>query len=248
MKKIVFMGAKEIGLLCFRELLFKHLNEECEIIGVLTRSTKLDGKQSIEELCNLHNINLLSSLDDYLTLQSVDITISVQHNEILKKDHIQKASEIAVNLHLAPLPEYRGCNQFSFAIIDAAKWFGATIHEINEGVDSGDILFENRFLIDDKDYWVYELYDKTVIEGAKLFSNSIHKLIKGEYKRQPQIELVEERGTSIHYRKEINTIKKIDLSWDEDKISRHIRGTYMPGFSPPFTNIGGERVNFKIEK
>lgn len=242
------MGAKEIGLLCFKELLEKHLKDKCEIVGVLTRSTKLDGLESIEELCNLHNIKLLSSLEDYLTLPQVDITISVQHNEILKKEHIQKAEEIAVNLHLAPLPEYRGCNQFSFAIIDGAKWFGATIHEINEGVDNGDILFETRFRIDDKDYWVYELYHKTVREAAKLFSDSLQKLIEGEYKGQPQIGLIEERGSSIHYRKEIDTIKKIDLSWGKEKISRHIRGTYMPGFPPPFTLIGGKKVNFIIEE
>ena len=242
------MGAKEIGLFCFKELLEKHLSYKCKIIGVLTRSTKLDGKESISDLCNHHNIKLLSSFEDYLTLPKVDITISVQHNEILKKEHIEKAQEIAVNLHLAPLPEYRGCNQFSFAIIDEAKWFGVTIHEINEGVDSGDILFESRFLMDDKDYWVSELYDKTVKEGGELFSNSLTKLINGDYKRKPQIELIEERGTSIHYRKEIDDIKNIDLTWEADKIRRHIRGTYMSGFPPPFTIIDGKQVNFNIEE
>lgn len=248
MKQVVFMGAKEIGLLCFKALLKKHLNEECEITGVLTRSTKLDGEESIENLCNQHNIELLSSLDEYLTLPKVDITISVQHNEILKKKHIEKANDIAVNLHLAPLPEYRGCNQFSFAIIDEAKWFGATIHEINEGVDSGDILFEKRFRMDGRNYWVSELYDKTVREGDELFSDSLTKLINGDYKRKPQVELIEERGTSIHYRKEINDIKNINLAWGADKISRHIRGTYMPGFPPPFTILDGKKVNFNIEE
>lgn len=248
MKRIVFMGAKEIGLLCFKVLLEKHLNGECEIIGVLTRLTELDGNESIGELCNRHKIRLLSSLDNYLSLTKVDITVSVQHNEILKKQHIEKAKEIAVNLHLAPLPEYRGCNQFSFAIIDEAKWFGATIHEINEGVDSGDILFENRFRIDNRDYWVSELYDKTVKTGVKLFTNTLVRLIEGEYCKKPQSELIEERGSSIHYRKEIDDIKKIDLDWDAKKIDRHIRGTYMPGFPPPFTIIRGKRVNFQIEK
>lgn len=248
MKQIVFMGAKKIGLQCFRKLLEKHLSGECEIIGVLTRPTKLDGEESVGNLCKHHNIKLLSSLDEYMALSNVDITISVQHNEILKKEHIVKAKEIAVNLHLAPLPEYRGCNQFSFAIIDEAKWFGATIHEINEGVDSGDILYESRFRIDDRDYWVSELYDKTVKEGTKLFTNTLQKLIEGEYKKKPQSEFIEERGLSIHYRKEIEDIKKIDLNWDAKKIERHIRGTYMPGFPPPFTTIGGKRVNFKTEE
>ena len=248
MKKVVFMGAKKIGLLCFKELLEKHLNGNCEIVGVLTRSTKLDGEESIENLCNQHNIHLLSSLDDYLTLPKVDIMISVQHNEILNKEHIEKAQDIAVNLHLAPLPEYRGCNQFSYAIIDNAKWFGATIHEINVGIDSGDILFENRFRIDDKDYWVSELYEKTVKEASNLFSDTLQDLIDGKYKKKPQAELVEERGTSIHYRKEINDIKKIDFGWDAEKINRHLRGTYMLGFQPQFTLVGGKKVNFNLDE
>ncbi len=238
------MGAKQIGFLCFSELLKKHLNNECEIIGVLTRTTPLDSKKSIQSVCLDHKIKLLSSLDEFLELPHVDITISVQHNEILKKEHISKAKDISVNLHLAPLPEYRGCNQFSFAIIDEAKWFGATIHEINEGIDSGDIIFEERFNISDKKYWVSELYDKTIDKAVGLFSSSIDPLLSGNYQKKPQSEMEDERGTSIHFRKEIDDIKQIDLNWSKNKIEKHIRGTYMKGFSPPYTYINGEKVNF----
>lgn len=67
--------------------------------------------------------------------------------EILNAEHIGHAKNIALNLHMAPLPEYRGCNQFSFAIADNKKEFGTTIHKMDTGIDHGNILFEKRFPI-----------------------------------------------------------------------------------------------------
>ncbi|WP_445665621.1 formyltransferase family protein [Fodinibius sp. AD559] len=246
MKKIAFLGAKKIGYKCFKSLLDLHIDGLCKIVGVISRSTRLDTEETIFDLCEKYGINCLTSLDEYLDLPEVDITISVQHDEILKKKHIEKASEIAVNLHLAPLPEYRGCNQFSFAIIDEAKWFGATLHEMNENIDAGDILFEERFRIDDKKYWVKELYDETIKVGAELFDKKVEKFLRDQYKRKSQKDLVGERKSSIHFRDEIQEIKKIDLNWERDKIDRHIRATSMPGFEPPFTFIEGKKVHFKI--
>ena len=46
----------------------------------------------------------------------------------------------------------------------------------------------------------------------------------------------------LHYRNEINKLKRIDLSWDTDKINRYIRATSMNGFEPPFTVIGGKKI------
>ncbi|MBK8684503.1 MAG: hypothetical protein IPN26_05660 [Bacteroidetes bacterium] len=72
----------------------------------------------------------------------MDFLISVQYHQILNERHIQKARTLAINLHMAPLPEYRGCNQFSFAILDQYPEFGTTLHVMDERIDHGDILFE----------------------------------------------------------------------------------------------------------
>lgn len=245
MKKVVFLGAKKIGYECFKSLLEAHRKNKCEIVGVITRPTKLDGEETISDLCEKHNLCSLESLDEFLELPEVDITISIQHNQILSAKHINKASDVTINLHLAPLPEYRGCNQFSFAIIDEANWFGVTIHEINEEIDSGDILFERRFKIDNKDYWVKELYDKTIKAGSELFGKNIKDLLNSNYTKTTQKSLVKDRGTSIHYRNEIKEIKNIDLGWDKEKIERYVRATSMPGYEPPYTIINDRKVYFK---
>jgi methionyl-tRNA formyltransferase len=247
MTRVVFMGAKTVGARCFQILLRVAREETVEIAGVLTRPTKLDRGLSVDELCEALDIPQLESLDEYLALPSVDVAISVQHDQILKTPHLQKPSDLAVNLHMAPLPEYRGCNQFSFAILDEADWFGATLHVMSEDVDAGDILAERRFRIPDN-CWVKELYDRTVDASVKLFEESISDLLNGQYTRTPQEDLVDERGTSYHYRDEIEEIKHIRLHWKEERIQRHIRATAMPGFEPPYTEIDGRRVHLRPEQ
>jgi methionyl-tRNA formyltransferase len=242
MKKIVFLGAKEIGYECLNSIIKFSETLDFEVVGVLTN--KRGAK--IKDLCNKNGIKLLESLEDYLDLEQIDITISIQYHEILKKIHIDKAEEIIVNLHMAPLPEYRGCNQFSFAIIDKIDFFGTTIHRLEEGIDSGGIISEKRFKIDD-DIWINELYNKTFIKSIELFNETFPLLISGNYSVIPQYKYFGKRTTSLHLRKEIFDIKKIDLSWSKEKIERHIRASYMPGFEPPFFLLNDKKVHFKLE-
>jgi methionyl-tRNA formyltransferase len=128
MKKVLFLGSKNIGLECLKTLHKKRRHYNYEITGALTNKR---GKKIID-FCNTNNIRLIENLNDILNDTKFDIGISVQYHKILKIKHIKRAKEIMLNLHMAPLPEYRGCNQFSYAIIDKLNFFGSTIHEINE--------------------------------------------------------------------------------------------------------------------
>jgi len=80
-----------------------------------------------------------------------------------------------------------------------------------------------------------------------LFQESLPRIISGEYELVPQASLLSERKTSIHYRKDINDLKKIDLSWTKEKIERHIRATYMPGFEHPFAIANKKKIYFDKE-
>ena len=242
MKKVVFLGSKNIGYECLKHLYNNKNNLNVELIGVLTN---VRGKKVIE-YCRGKSIMVIDGLDKFLKINSCDIAISVQYHEILKKNHIQKAKDIIVNLHMASLPEYRGCNQFSFAIINGDNVFGTTIHRLEEGIDSGAIMFEKRFPIP-KDCWVEELYQITFDKSVELFKESLPRLISGHYKFRPQKSFLDKRTTSLHFRKEIEELKKIDLSWSKDRIVRHIRATYMPGFEPPYTIINNQKVYFRKE-
>lgn len=238
---LLFLGSKPIGYHCLQYLLQNRENLQLNIVGLMTNDNPVFSKSlSLKSLADEYQIPCIQSLDE---LPEVDLIYSVQYHEILKATHIAKAKKIALNLHMAPLPEYRGCNQFSFAIADEQKEFGTTIHKMHTGIDDGDILFEHRFPIPEN-CWVEDLYQLTYEASLTLFKNTIQQILLGEYTLISQQNLLQQRSTSIHYRNEINHLKEIDLSWDKEKIARHIRATYMPGFEPPYTMIGNEKIYF----
>ncbi len=242
MKSIVFLGAKTIGSYCLQYLQDHRKELDIEVIAVgIGQASKAHQKSDLQLIAEKHQIPILQNLND---LPECDFILSVQYHKILKANHIAKARQLAINLHMAPLPEYRGCNQFSFAILDEAETFGTTLHQLEVGIDSGAILAEKRFPIPNG-CWVQDLYQLTLTASRQLFAESIADILQGNYKPIPQSELIEARGTSYHFRKEINDIKKINLNWSAEKIERHIRATYFPPFEPPYVMIGEEKVYFR---
>ena len=241
---IVFLGSKPIGYECFNYLISQKEKLNLNIMGLLTQSRKEFGNaHDLTALAAENNIPLINSLEE---LPVCDILYSVQYHQILKVHHITKASQIAVNLHMAPLPEYRGSNQFSFAILDGKKEFGTTIHQIDPRIDHGGILFARRFPIPEN-CWVNDLYKTTFDESLSLFQETLEKIVTGNYEPIPQEGLTAKYGTSLHFRSEMSQIKVIDLSWEQDKIEKHIRASSMPGFEPPYCIIGGQKVYFSTK-
>lgn len=246
-KQVIFLGARRAGLECLN-ILGQYCNEENhEITGALFSGANKNMKKKFKYVCKKYDIDVLKELPKAENISKNDIMLSVQHDSIVPQKVLSEVSEVSVNLHMAPLPEYRGCNQFSFAIIDNADIFGTTFHVMDPEVDSGDIIFERRFSVPKK-CWVKDLYDITTHESVIMFKNKIGNIIEGRYSKTPQKKLIEERGTSYHYRKEIEDIKEINLSWSKERIQRHIRATSMPGYPPPYTIVDGRKVSLKLRK
>ena len=244
--KIVFLGTKEIGSTCFHHLINCRDQLDYEITAVLTNDRQLNtNSETVVELAKTHQIPIIPNLSEFLKLDTFDIAISIQYHAILDKIHLDKAKRFNVNLHMAPLPEYRGCNQFSFALINDDAEFGTTLHLMDEGIDSGDIIAQRRFPIP-SNFFINELYELTFQESLKLFKETLPKLISGDFSTYPQSSFANKKP-EIHYRSEIHKIKEISPNWESGKIIRHIRACAMPGFSPPFMKVGNKKITFTIE-
>lgn len=242
--KIVFLGSKPIGYACLTALLTRQQELDLEILAVGSRQrTEFDPEKDPGALARSKGIPLLSSLEE---LPECDFIISVQHHEILKKRHLQKARKIAINLHLAPLPEYRGCNQFSFAIMNEEQQFGVSLHRMDDRIDHGPVLFESRFRIPDN-CWVEELYNLSVEKGLELFKSSLPRLIQGNY-MIPARSKQTETPSRLYFRSDIHALQEIDLNSDPHTIEKQIRATSMPGFPAPFCKINGEKISFQREQ
>lgn len=243
-KKIIFLGSKPIGYECLSYLISQQQALNIEIAGVLTQQrVEFGSRHNLVTLAKEHHIPVLGGLAE---MPECDVLYSVQYHEILKGEHINKARQIAVNLHMAPLPEYRGSNQFSFAIIERKTEFGTTIHKMDTRIDHGDILFQKRFPIP-ANCWVNDLYKLTYNASLHLFRQTLGHIISGQYQPLAQHLLEHKYGTSLHLRNEMKDLKIIDLNWGDEKIDRYVRATSMPGFEPPYCIIGGEKVYFSKE-
>ena len=84
MKKIVFLESKKIGYECLNYLYAKQQVLQYEIVGVLTNQRG----EEVKKFCRDVSLKLIDNLDEYLKIDHVDIGISLQYHEILKKKHI----------------------------------------------------------------------------------------------------------------------------------------------------------------
>lgn len=242
MKSIAFLGAKSVGFACLKILQQLQQNGNFSIDAVFTNLNRnVEINKRLIDFASEHNMKVYEDIDDILNIDKFDYIISVQYHKILKTEHIARAKKLAINLHMAPLPEFRGCNQFSYAIINNAKVFGTTLHVINEKIDNGDIIAENRFDIPENCF-VNDLYELTLTKSIELFNDNVNNILNDIYTLTPQADLVAERGTMLGFRKDIDKLKQIDLAWDKDKIEAHIRATLMPDFEPPFIMVGDRKL------
>lgn len=241
-KTIYYLGAKDLGVRCLEILHQFCVAEGHTILGIFTNPRG----QAIRDYVERHNLKLYGALDELSSLPPADYLISVQYHLILRDYHICKGEQIAINLHMAPLPEYRGCNQFSFAIVNGDLEFGTTIHQIDTGVDSGGIIFERRFPVPEGCF-VDDLYKLTYNHSISMFSAALPKLFSGDYVATPQSKFKGKRVSGFHYRNEIDELKQIDLDWSAKRIMRYIRATSMPGFPPPYAKMGDKRIEFMVK-
>jgi methionyl-tRNA formyltransferase len=238
-QKVIFLGSKPIGYQCLLFLIenAKSLNIQLEAV-FSNDNTRFGTEFSVKKLASDYQIPFFNTISEIEKMNNVQFLISVQYHQILKKKHIEKAEIVAINLHMAPLPEYRGCNQFSFAILNNEKEFGTTIHLMDEKIDNGAIIAEKRFTIPEK-CDVKELYDITYNHSIELFKNNISTILNLKFET---IAFNKNAKSHLYFRKDIEPYKILDKNWDSEKIDRHIRALSMPGFEPPFFIENGEKV------
>jgi len=116
-------------------------------------------------------------------LQTADIVISVMYEKLIKKE--QMKNKVCFNFHPGTLPEYRGSGVFSWAIINQERKMGITLHLIDSGMDTGDIIEIRQFLISKQDtaHSLFLKGEKTIL---KMFKDWYFDLLNNNYIASPQ--------------------------------------------------------------
>ena len=114
-----------------------------------------------------------------------DLIVVAYYDYILPKEIIDIPKYGCINVHLADAERYRGCYPTTRAILNGDKEYGVTIHYIDEGIDTGDILYKTNFKIPEHTTGK-ELYDMATKEGIEAFKEFWPKFKAGELKGRKQ--------------------------------------------------------------
>lgn len=96
------------------------------------------------------NINSDEFLDK-ISRYDIDLFVSMSFNQIFKEKTINFPRLKTINCHAGLLPFYRGRNILNWALINDEKQFGITVHYVDKGIDTGDIILQKTYIITDED-------------------------------------------------------------------------------------------------
>ena len=98
---------------------------------------------------------------------NADIMVVIAFGQILPKEILQMTPYGCINVHASLLPKYRGAAPIQWAVIDGEKVSGVTTMQMNEGLDTGDMILKTEIPLDPKETGG-SLHDKLAEAGAKL--------------------------------------------------------------------------------
>ena len=192
-KRIVYMGTPEFAVAPLDALIKNGYN----VVGVVTVADKASGRglkineSAVKKYAVEHNIPVLQpiSLKDPEFLEALkawkaDLFVVVAFR-MLPKVVWEIPPMGTFNLHAALLPQYRGAAPINWAVINGDKATGVTTFMIDDGMDTGKIMYREQCLID-PDENVGQVHDKLMGLGSKLVVQTVEAIFDGsvEYRVQ----------------------------------------------------------------
>lgn len=171
----------------------------------------------------IKNVNSKDSIETF-KMYRADLFISMSFDQILKNKILQVAPLGFINCHAGNLPFYRGRNILNWALINDEKEYGVSVHYVDEGIDTGDIIEQSVESINDQDNYASLLNRATRLCAEVLF-NAVLKIEIGAVTRVKQIEK-HSVGFYCSYRRDGD--EWIDWSWSSRRIFNFVRAISKP--------------------
>tara|TARA_B110000285_G_C15072860_1_gene588996 strand:- start:404 stop:988 length:585 start_codon:yes stop_codon:yes gene_type:complete len=162
-------------------------------IGYNKKETKLIDFLKKKNILVTHKNKKLSLQD----VNGVDLLISFGYKYLLKKELLEKLKRPAINLHMSFLPYNRGAHPNFWSFINETPK-GISIHEIDEGVDTGNIITQKKYAINpslNKFLSFKKTYDYLFSELELLFIRNYKNIIFNKYKKKKQKKVFQSNKT-----------------------------------------------------
>jgi len=228
--KIIFFGTPEFAAVILKSLVDNKYN----IVAVFTQPDKKVGrKQKIEfspvkDLALKNKIKIFqpeslrdSGLDEEIKSIKPDLFVVAAYGKIFSKGILEIPKYGAINVHASLLPKYRGASPVQCAILAGEKETGITLMKMNEKMDEGDILAQEKIEIgeDEKADILLKRLSKT---GADMIVGFVPDWTQGKIKPVPQ------NHSEVSYCKQVlREDGKIEWNSSAEEISRAWRA-YHP--------------------
>lgn len=225
--KVVFMGTPEFSIPSLAEI----INQGHEVIAVYTQPPRKAGRGGKLRKTPVHKFAEQAGIpvftpkslksktvqDEVLKLQA-DVGVVIAYGLILPKAILEAYPYGCLNVHGSLLPRWRGAAPIQRALMAGDKETGVMIMQMDEGLDTGDILLTEHIAIP-KDMTAAELHDDMMMRGADLLCRALNALERGSLVKQPQ----PEKG--VTYAEKISKSEtRIDWSNSATEIHNHVRG------------------------
>tara|TARA_B110000444_G_scaffold261004_1_gene310434 strand:- start:23024 stop:23938 length:915 start_codon:yes stop_codon:yes gene_type:complete len=172
----------------------------------------------------IKNINSKETVK-ILSSYGADIFVSMSFNQIVKKPLLKLTKHGFINCHAGKLPFYRGCNVLNWVLINGEKEFGVTVHYMDEGIDTGDIISQELSEITDTDDYS-TILDKATQLCANTLHNSLMKIKNSNVTRIKQ-STIHKNGS--YCRRRVDGDEWIDWTWSNLRIFNFVRAITKPG-------------------
>ncbi|KKP96148.1 MAG: Methionyl-tRNA formyltransferase [Candidatus Moranbacteria bacterium GW2011_GWE1_36_7] len=191
--RVVFMGTSDLS----ETILGTLVENEYNVVGVFTKpDMKVGRKQEIEEslvkkMAKEKNIPVFQPLKfnsdavEELKKLKPDLIIVAAYGKIIPKSALEIPGFGCINVHVSLLPKYRGPSPIQNALLSGEKETGVTIMFMDEGVDTGDIIVQEKTIIEPEDTTA-TLMQKMSVVGSQLLLKTIPLLIEGKIEKTPQ--------------------------------------------------------------
>lgn len=221
--KIIFMGTPEFALPTLQLL-----SQQYEVIAVYTRAPKPSGRGQVETLSPVHilanqlnipvftprSLRKAEAQEEFSSLKA-DYAVVIAYGLILPKEILEAPKRGCINIHPSLLPKFRGAAPMQRTILSGEKETAMCIMQMDEGVDTGDVLRIKKVPLDNEITYP-ELADNMANLGAQMLVEVLADI--DNIKPQKQTE------DGACYAKKI-VKEEGELSWGEssEQLMRKIR-------------------------
>ena len=191
--RIIYLGTPDFAV----EPLKKLIENGYNVVAVVTNKDKPVGRKQILTAPPVKQFALEKNIKvfqyDKIRVEGVeelkaltpDIMITCAFGQILSKEILDIPKYGVINIHASILPKYRGASPIHFAILNGEKTTGITIMKTNEGVDTGDVIYQEEIEIKENET-CGELFDRLSILGANCLIKTLPSIFENTAKYVPQ--------------------------------------------------------------